>query len=136
MTKKFTIEEVLIFRTNANRHIDGKPRNKFTYALEKMISRTNFVQKLIEEFNNDLLTEHASVDDRGNIIYQDDKMVFKPEAKKKIDKVLREKVKDVVEVELYEASEVPTDLRADWEDILLPFVTLPKLEANKEEKAA
>ncbi len=134
---KTTLQDVMIFRTNAERYLNAhKDRTKFTYALEKMISRTNKYDKQVRELSADLAIDHASVDDKGNLIVEKESYVFTPTKKKEMDTKLRKALEKEVEVEPYQAVDIP-ELRADWEDVLLPFVTVPKMEANNEaEKAA
>lgn len=134
---KFTYEEIILFRANASKWIDrNKELSKFKYGLQKMISRTNFVEKRINEYLDDIRTENASVDEKGNIIITNDKMVYTIDGQKKINSAYREKLKEKVEIEIFlvRKEDMP-ELGADWEDILLPFVTEEtKLEVSKNQK--
>ena len=133
---KTTLNDVMVFRANAERYIQGKERSKFTYAIEKMLSRTSKIAREVSDIIEDLRVDHASVDDKGNLLVVNGEYVFTPAKKKEMEKKYRESLAKEVEVEPYDASDKPTDMRADWEDVLMPFVSVPKLEANKAEKAA
>lgn len=135
MKQKFTIEQVIIFRANVNKYVTGKPRTKFIYALEKMMAKTSFVEKQLSEFNQDASVEFASVDDKGNILFVNDRMQFTKENQKSLTAKIRKYMQGEVEVDTYEAAEFPEDLGADWEEVLLPFVG-KKLKVSEEEKAA
>lgn len=134
---KFTIEQVMIFRANAQKYIQQKTkeRTKFTYALEKMIAKTSFVEKQLSEYNQDASVEFASVDDKGNILIVNERMQFTKENQKALTAKIRKYMQGEVEVETYEAAEFPEDLGADWEEVLLPFVG-KKLKVSEDEKAA
>lgn len=134
---KFTIEQVMIFRANAQKYIQqkAKERTKFTYALEKMIAKTSFVEKRLSEYNQDASVEFASVDDKGNILIVNERMQFTKDNQKALTAKIRKYMQGEIEVETYEAAELPEDLGADWEEVLLPFVG-KKLKVSEEEKAA
>lgn len=133
--EKFTIEKVMLFRANAQKYMTNKPRTKFIYALEKMMAKTSFVEKQLSEFNQDASVEFASVDDKGNILFVNDRMQFTKENQKSLTAKIRKYMQGEVEVETYEAAEFPEDLGADWEEVLFPFVG-KKLKVSEEEKAA
>lgn len=122
MKQTFTIEQVMIFRANAQRYIANKPRTKYTYALEKMMSKTSFIERELQEFNQDTSVEYASVDDKGNILIIDEKMQFTKENQKALTAKIRKYMKGEVEVETYTAQEFPEELGADWEEVFAPFV--------------
>lgn len=132
-----TIDRVLTFRINANKyvqeHTKEKEKSKFTHALEKMISRTNEIEKKYNTSIQDMRVEHASEDDKKNLIMdKDGQFAFTKENHKKLTIAIRAKLEDKVTIEPYWASFVPDDLGMALTEVFEDFVI--KKEEEKPEK--
>lgn len=120
-----TISDVILFRVNAIQYNDYCKRKnestKFNYALGKMISRTNEIVKRYEEQLEDKRIDLASVDERGNLIKQNNDFLFTPAKQKELLSWIREKYKEEVQLEPY-ICEAPHDLPESLIEIFKGFV--------------
>jgi hypothetical protein len=143
---KKTIQQISDFnKSTANYLALHQTENKFTYALKKVAKKLEAATKtILDDFNEkiaDLNIELASVDEKGNIVYEVETTTeangSKKEVKTNIPKFTPEKLREKnkrmsemnksilaieVEFENYIATEIPADLSEDEIEAFKGFV--------------
>lgn len=138
---KQSIERVFLFRANASMQLtpaegEKQVKTKFTYALEKMISRTNEYEKKYQSFLEDARVDLASEDDKKNLIVNEKgQFSFTRENHKKLNEKIREKQKEQVEIEPYfvDPKHIPEDLNLSLREMFIGFVIEDAEEPREEE---
>jgi hypothetical protein len=130
-----TYEQILKFVNKAKEYkssLDGKS-NKLTYAIDKMAKFNQYGQMEsgrlkdglteYDEICGDERIDHASVDDKGNLILSDKgQYSYKPEKLKALNKKIKEiGLREAKTFEPYFATEVP-ELDEDFTEAFKGFV--------------
>lgn len=133
---KVTNKQLLLFRANAdvyNKSLKGK-KNKLSWAIKKMVDRTQKDAEKYQEAVEDIRVELAGKDDKGFLIEDDEgNFKFKPEDLKKLKDKVKKLQEEEVEIEPYLASEVPEDLHFSFYEVFSPFVLKELTEDEIEE---
>lgn len=140
---KQSIERVFLFRANASMQLtpaegEKQVKTKFTYALEKMISRTNEYEKKYQSFLEDARVDLASEDDKKNLIVNEKgQFSFTRENHKLLNQKIREKQKELVEIEPYfvDPKHIPEDLNVSLKEMFIGFVIKDEEEEPQEEES-
>lgn len=139
-TVKVKVSAVITFRGNAQlyKQINGGKKNALTWALDRMLKRTEDIQEDYNEDVNDARFELAGKDKEGFIIEESTenggaKYKYTPENRKKLSEKIKELQAKEVEVEPYIATSVPDDLPFDFRDVFTPFVLEELSEKELEE---
>ena len=128
MTKTF--KDLFEFLTVANAYTED---DKLKYAFDKMKNQKNGrLQNAMETWNEtlaDLQYDHASLDEKGNLL-RDEKnnLKFTVPKQKEFDKAVRELRKKTFEFEPYYATELPKDLDEFTREALIGFVIRETVE--------
>lgn len=133
---KVTNEQVLNFRTNAERYIGAQPGvfSKFIYALNKGIKNT---KEALEKYNEDITAakyDLASKDEKTKNILVDKEtrdFLFTTEARISLDKEVKKILDKEVDVEVYETKDIPDDLTVMHLEVFCPFVLTKEDIENK-----
>lgn len=107
---------------NKNKNFPG---TKFSYALNKMLKRSQSVMSHYREDVEELSIEHAAVDDKGILIVDErGQFKYKPDELKKRNKKQYEKFRSQTEIEphIVKAESIPPELRPEELDVLADFV--------------
>lgn len=125
MTKKF--EQVLEFKHYAEWRKAQGFDTKLDYACSKVLKKLNSV--CINKWNGliaDIEVDHASVNEKGNLITENNTYVFTPEKTKKMREakqaLLNEWEQKEFEFENHICSEIPEGLNEEEKEILTGFV--------------
>ena len=142
---KVTNEQMLTFRANAQGYVrihSKEKMNKFAYALTKMISRTNADETRYNEEVNDLRVDHASLDEKGNLISKEingqqgqtyTKYEFTPAKLKELNKKVKELGKKEIEIEPYICTgDIPEDVNLPLQEVFVPFVMTEVIDEFEE----
>lgn len=108
---------------------DGKNTSKddkLAYAIKKVQKRLDPAKETWNELLADLQYDHASIDEKGNLIRtKDNQLMFTVQKQKDFDKAVRELRKKTFEFEPYFATELPNDLDEFTRESLIGFVIKP-----------
>lgn len=121
---KTTIEKLFQFRRVAQAiYSKEKERTKFTYALKKVLDKTECHEKSAIDATEDAKVELALTDARG-VFERDEKGEFKytRENLSKLAKKNREILAREIEVEVHLCKEIPEGLSLNVQDALAGFV--------------
>lgn len=118
MTK--TYKDLFIFLAVAN---DYKDDDKLSYAIKKVKKRLESVMETWNEKLADLQYDHASVDEKGNLM-RDDKnnLKFTVPKQKEFDKAVKTLRNETFQFEPYFATELPKGLDEFQTESLIGFV--------------
>jgi len=128
MTKTF--KDLFEFLTVANTYTED---DKLKYAFDKMKNQKNGrLQNAMETWNEtlaDLQYDHASLDEKGNLLRDEkNQLKFTVPKQKEFDKAVKELRKKTFDFEPYYATELPKDLNEFTLDILTGFVVKEKVQ--------
>lgn len=130
-TKSIEIEEVeveynqsALFRANArNFNTKNKNMSHLSWALIKMLKRTEEANEKYTEEANDIRRELAETNDKGHIIEDKDTgFRYTKENAKLVDSKLRKLGKKTFMVQPYIVTELPADFEPIWLEFFVPFV--------------
>lgn len=110
---------------NAERFVNENSKSKFTYALEKFVQKNKQLRSKYQESIEDLRIEHASVDDKGNLVINErGDYSFTKEQYKELTKKVREFNQKEIECEAYwvDESNIPKDLHSSYVKVFEGFV--------------
>lgn len=120
-----TVKQVATFRTMGRTYLNkvaGSKQNKLTYALQKMIAKTEAIHEEFSTKENDYRQEYASVKDDCFKVNAQGVIEIDPKKVKEYDKKVKEEADKKVEVEPYIATQLPKDLNLSWYEYFIPFV--------------
>lgn len=108
------------------------PGTKLTYAIARMLKRSQTILQRYQEKISDLEIEHASEDKDGNLAWDErGNLKFKKEALLEKNKKQRELFDGKTEIEPYYATELPKDLSEEEREIFVDFVIKDEAKPKK-----
>lgn len=127
MTK--TYKDLFEFLNIANTYVSNghaEPKDKLAYAIKRVKKRLEPVMESWNESLADLQYDHASIDEKGNLIRtKEGGLMFTVPKQKEFDKAVKELRKKTFEFEPYFATELPNDLDEFTQESLIEFVIKP-----------
>lgn len=115
---------------NAEKIVNENHKSKFTYALEKFLQKNKHIRTKYNESVEDLRIEHASVDDKGNLLIdKNGSYSYTKDAYRVLTKNVRELNLKTITCEPYLVDEanIPKDLHPSYLKVLEGFVVpIPK----------
>lgn len=120
-----TVKQVATFRTMGRTYLNqiaGSQQNKLTYALQKMIARTEAIHEDFSSKENDYRQEYALIKDDCFKLNAKGIVEIDPKQVKEYDKKMKEESDKKVEVDPYITTTVPQNLNLSWYEYFVPFV--------------
>lgn len=133
MEVEVTYRQVKKFRQNVRQYLAAKnERTKFNYALTKMLDRTESVQNDINDKEQEIRIDLASVDKENILLIDKDTNAYRytKENARKLQTKLRELDNEVVKIDCHQVDEaqIPKNLEAVWIEFFVPFVIAEPVE--------
>ena len=120
---KVTNEQISIFNALASAYLkEHEGKNKLAYAVKRQLKLIKDKVEQIQDELQEVAINCASVDDKGNLIVNDNNYTYKPEKRIELGKKQREILKREVEIENYFTQEVPEKLDYQFKEAFTGFV--------------
>src|SRR4029077_3506287 len=126
---KKTYQEIAAFDGEARAWLTKHPENtKVSWAVKRVLKRTQAVIQEYREKAEDITIEHCSVDDKGNIITEGldqfgrERYKFTPEKLLERNQEQRKLFKEKVDIEPYIATDIPPDITEEDRELFMDFV--------------
>jgi len=141
---KKTYQEIATFDGEARGWLAKNTENtKFSWAIKRVLKRTQAALQEYREKAEDITIEHCSVDGAGNIIIEEgrdplgrpmERYKFTKEALQKRNDEQRTLFKKQVDIEPYVATDLPKDLSEEDKELFMDFVLKEPSGQTSEEK--
>lgn len=131
-----TYKQIATFRTIARNYLaeSGSKQNKLTYALQKMIAKTEKEHNYFSEKENDIRQENALVKDDGFKVNERGVIEVDPKKAKEYNKSMKELSDKTVEIEPHIATQLPQEFNLSLYEYFIPFVIADYPEPVEEEE--
>ncbi|NOS92092.1 MAG: hypothetical protein HOP30_09235 [Cyclobacteriaceae bacterium] len=130
-----TKRQLELFHNNAHLLLSQKKgqESKLLFKLRKVIKKTtNLFNDYMDEIQ-EIRIDHASVDEKGNVIQVEGNYKFTPEKVKELTKKIRAKEKELIEIEPHFVDNMPEDLPLDFREVFENFVLREQEEPSEKE---
>lgn len=122
--EQVTYKQLVLFRANGRNYLQhiGPKKNHLSYAIQKMLKRTERIFEEYQGTTQDLRAEHALVKDGAFVTNAKGETEIDASKAKAYNKAIRDLEGKAIDIEVYHTKSIPEDTEQVWMEYFIPFV--------------